>query len=74
MLVQTDRFGTSIADSLKVHAEEVRSKRQQRAEEEAAKITTKIIIPLVIFVFPALFLVILGPGIFMVRDSGLFGP
>ena len=71
MLVQTDRFGTSIADSLKVHAEEVRSKRQQRAEEEAAKITTKIIIPLVIFVFPALFLVILGPAVFVVRDSGI---
>jgi len=69
--VQTDRFGTSIADSLKVHAEEVRSKRQQRAEEEAAKITTKIIIPLVIFVFPALFLVILGPAVFVVRDSGI---
>ncbi len=74
MLVQTDRFGTSIAESLKVHAEEVRSKRQQRAEEEAAKITTKIIIPLVIFVFPALFLVILGPAVFVVRDSGLLGP
>lgn len=74
MLVQTDRFGTSIAESLKVHAEEVRSKRQQRAEEEAAKITTKIIIPLVLFVFPALFLVVLGPAVFAVRDSGLLGP
>ena len=73
MLIQTDRFGTFIADSLKVHAEEVRSKRQQRAEEEAAKITTKIIIPLVIFVFPALFLVILGPAYFVIRDSGVLG-
>jgi tight adherence protein C len=64
MLIQTDRFGTSIADSLRIHAEELRSKRQQAAEEEAAKITVKIIIPLVLFVFPAMFVVILGPAVF----------
>ena len=64
MLIQTDRFGTSIADSLRIHAEELRSKRQQAAEEEAAKITVKILIPLVIFVFPAIFVVILGPAVF----------
>jgi tight adherence protein C len=64
MLIQTDRFGTSIADALRVHAEELRSKRQQAAEEEAAKITVKILIPLVIFVVPAIFVVILGPAVF----------
>lgn len=64
MLVQTDRFGTSIADGLRVHSEELRSKRQQEAEEEAAKLTVKILIPLVIFVVPVIFVVILGPAIF----------
>jgi tight adherence protein C len=64
MLIQTDRFGTSIADSLRIHAEELRSKRQQQAEEDAAKVTVKMLIPLVIFVFPSIFVVILGPAIF----------
>jgi len=64
MLIQTDRFGTSIADSLRIHAEELRDKRQQAAEEEAAKVTVKMIIPLVMFVFPAIFVVILGPVVF----------
>ena len=64
MLIQTDRFGTSVADSLRVHAEELRDKRQQAAEEEAAKVTVKMLIPLVIFVFPAIFVIILGPAVF----------
>ena len=68
MLIQTDRFGTSIADSLRIHAEELRDKRQQAAEEEAAKITVKILIPLVLFVFPAIFIVILGPAIFHIQE------
>jgi tight adherence protein C len=64
MLIQTDRFGTSVADSLRVHAEELRDKRQQAAEEEAAKVTVKILIPLILFVFPSIFVVILGPAVF----------
>ena len=68
MLIQTDRFGTSIADSLRIHAEELRDKRQQAAEEEAAKITVKILIPLVLFVFPSIFVVILGPAIFHIQE------
>ncbi len=63
MLVQTDRFGTSIAQSLRVHSDELRTKRRQRAEEMAAKATVKMIPPLVFFVFPALFVVILGPAV-----------
>ena len=61
MMIQTDRFGTSIADSLRIHSETLRDKRHQRAQEAAAKLSVKMIIPLVLFVFPAMFIVILGP-------------
>jgi tight adherence protein C len=63
MLIQTDRFGTSVAQSLRVHADTLRIKRRQRAEEAAAKTTIKLVFPLVLFVFPALFAVILGPAL-----------
>jgi tight adherence protein C len=63
MLVQTDRFGTSVAKSLRVHSDTLRTKRRQRAEEAAAKTTIKLVFPLVLFVFPAMFVVILGPAI-----------
>lgn len=62
MLIQADRFGTSIAQSLRVHAETARKKRQQRAEEAAAKTTIKLIFPLVLCIFPTIFVVILGPA------------
>src|SRR6476659_3332862 len=61
MLIQTDRFGTSVADALRVHSETMRTKRRQRAEEAAAKTTIKLVFPLVLFVFPAMFVVVLGP-------------
>jgi len=63
MLVQTDRFGTSVADALLVHADTMRTKRRQRAEEAAAKTTIKLVFPLVLFVFPAMFVVVLGPSV-----------
>jgi tight adherence protein C len=63
MLIQTDRFGTSVAQSLRVHSDDLRIKRRQRAEEMAAKTTVKMVPPLVLFIFPALFVVILGPAI-----------
>jgi tight adherence protein C len=66
MLIQTDRFGTSIATALRVHADTLRSKRRQRAEEAAAKTTIKLIFPLVFFVFPAMFVVILGPALIQI--------
>lgn len=68
MLLQTDRFGTSIADALRVHAETLRSKRMQRAEEAAAKTTVKMLFPLIFFIFPSIFVVLVGPAIFLFRD------
>jgi tight adherence protein C len=62
MLVQAERFGTSIGDSLRVYAEELRTKRRLRAEEAAAKIPLKLLFPLIFFIFPSLLLVLLGPA------------
>jgi len=62
LLVQTEKFGTSIGQSLRVHSDSMRVKRQQRAEEIAAKLPVKLLFPLIVFIFPALFVVILGPA------------
>jgi tight adherence protein C len=62
LLVQTDKFGTSMADALRVYSDSYRTQRYQRAEEMAAKLPVKMVIPLVFCVFPSLFLVILGPA------------
>jgi tight adherence protein C len=63
LLVQTDKFGTSIAQALRTHAETSRIKRRQRAEERAAKIGVKLVFPLVFFLFPPLWVVVLGPAV-----------
>ncbi len=63
MLVQTDRFGTSVAQALRTHAATSRTKRRQRAEERAAKIGVKLVFPLVFFLFPAFYVVTLGPAV-----------
>jgi tight adherence protein C len=63
MLIQTDRFGTSVAQALRTHAETSRTKRRQRAEEKAAKIGVKLVFPLVFFLFPAFYVVTLGPAV-----------
>ena len=62
MLIQTDKFGTSVAKSLRVHSDCLRTERIQRAEEAAAKTTIKLIFPLIFCIFPALLVVILGPA------------
>lgn len=69
MLVQTDRFGTSIATALRVHSDTMRVKRRQRAEEAAAKTTIKLVFPLVLFIFPAMFVVILGPAVLHILEQ-----
>jgi tight adherence protein C len=63
VLIQTDRFGTSVAKSLRVFADTLRVKRRQRAEEHAAKMSIKMLPPLVFLIFPAIFVVVLGPAI-----------
>ncbi len=66
MLVQTDRLGTSVAQALRVHADSVRTRRRQRAEEAAAKTTVKLVFPLVLCIFPALLVVLLGPAVIQI--------
>jgi tight adherence protein C len=74
MLVQTEQFGTSIAKMLRVHADTMRTQRVQIIEELAAKTSVKLVFPLVFFIFPALFLVTLGPAaIVMVESFGNLG-
>jgi tight adherence protein C len=65
------RFGTSIADALRVYSEEFRDKRLQSAEEQAAKIGTKLIFPLVTCLFPSFFIVAIGPAV--LRMINVFG-
>jgi tight adherence protein C len=69
MLVQSEQFGTSIAKTLRTHSDTLRTKRVQQVEEAAAKTTIKLVFPLVLFIFPALFLVTLGPAAIMMSES-----
>lgn len=62
MLIQADRFGTSIASTLRIHSQMLRTKRRQRAEEAAAKIALKLLFPLIFCIFPSLLLILMGPG------------
>ena len=63
MLIQSERFGTSMGDSLRVHSENLRGKRSLLAEEAAAKIALKLLFPLIFCVFPTLMLVLMGPAV-----------
>lgn len=69
MLVQSDRFGTSIADSLRIHSDSLRTKRRLRAEEAAAKIPVKLLLPLIFCIFPSLLVVLLGPAAISIYRS-----
>ncbi|MFC5605423.1 type II secretion system F family protein [Variovorax soli] len=71
MLTQADRFGTSIGESLRVFSDDLRHKRQTRAEEQAAKVPTKMLLPLVLCIFPVVSMVILTPAVIkMIRQLG----
>lgn len=69
MLIQTDRFGTSIAQALRVQADTLREKRRQRAEEAAAKTAIKMLFPLVFLIFPAMFVITLGPAVLQLMEG-----
>ena len=69
LLVQTMRFGTGVADALRVYAEEFRDKRTQKAEEQAAKMGTMLVFPLVLFMFPIFFIVAIGPAVLRIIDA-----
>ena len=69
LLAQTLRFGTGIAEALRVYSEDFRDKRMQRAEEAAAKIGTKLIFPLVVCLFPAFFVVAIGPAVIRMIEA-----
>jgi tight adherence protein C len=66
MLSQADKFGTSVAESLRVFSEDLRQKRQVRAEEHAAKVPTKMLVPLCLFIFPSIIMIVLGPAMIII--------
>jgi tight adherence protein C len=68
-LVQADQFGTSVAKALRVHSETLRTRRRQQVEEEAAKTAVKLVFPLVLFIFPSLFVVTLGPALITLMEG-----
>ena len=69
VLVQSEQLGTSVAKTLRVHSDTLRTQRRQRVEEQAAKTTIKLVFPLVLFIFPSLFLVTLGPAMIIMSES-----
>ncbi len=66
MLIQSDKFGTSIAQSLRVHSDAARTKRRLKAEESAAKTTVKMVFPLLLFILPALFVIVMAPAVLQI--------
>ena len=73
MLIQTDRFGTSLGQALRTHAETSRTKRRQRAEEKAAKLGVKLLFPLVFCLFPAFYVVVVGPSMLQIFRHFVYG-
>lgn len=72
-IVQADQLGVSMAKVMRIQSEQMRMKRRQRAEEKARQAPVKIMIPLVFFIFPTILIVLLGPAVLQIRDSGIFG-
>jgi tight adherence protein C len=72
LMIQSDKMGASIAQSLRTHASFTRVQRAQKAEEIAAKLPVKILMPMILFIFPAIFIVVLGPAIIQISKSSFF--
>ena len=73
ILIQADRFGSSIAQALRVQSDSMRTRRRQLAEEKAAKTAVQLIFPLVLFIFPAIFVVLVGPVAIQLQKTLLKG-
>lgn len=69
VLIQAEQLGTGISKTLRIHSESLRTRRRQQIEEQAAKTSVKLVFPLVLFIFPSLFLVVLGPEAIMLAES-----
>ena len=69
ILIQADRFGSSIAQALRVQSDSMRTRRRQIAEEKAAATAVKLIFPLVLFIFPAIFVVLVGPAAILIQKN-----
>jgi tight adherence protein C len=69
MLIQADKYGSSVGKTLRVHSETLRTTRRQDAEEQAAKTAAKLVFPLVLFIFPSLFAVTLGPSVIVMMQG-----
>ena len=67
-LVQSERFGTSVSQALRTYADALRTERSQRAEEAAEKLAVKLLFPMVLFIFPVMFVVILGPAVIKIYE------
>ncbi len=72
-IVQADQLGVSMAKVMRIQSEQMRLKRRQRAEEKARQAPVKIMIPLVFFIFPTILIVLLGPAVLQIKESGIFG-
>jgi len=73
LMIQSDRMGASIVQSLRTHASFLRVQRSQKAEETAAKLPVKILFPMLLFIFPAIFVVVIGPAAIQMSKSSFFG-
>ena len=69
ILIQADKFGSSIAQALRVQSDSMRTKRKQMAEEKAQQTAVKMIFPLVLFIFPGIFVVLVGPAAIMMING-----
>ena len=69
ILTQADQFGTGISKTLRIHSDTMRTRRRQKVEEMAAKTAVKLVFPLLIFIFPSLWVVVLGPAIIMISEN-----